>query len=1123
MRTLLALALMLTLLLSGCRLPSLVPLSPASHEGADALRAVPVATLSGRLGSPRQVLADYQEFAKGATVSLIDGTTGYTAATTVTDAQGNFVLQFQQGFAPVAERLYYLEAVKGIKERGPNTTPNETYNQAGADIVRLRTFLFHEPASGGWVSPYNTLPGPIYISRQTTALALALQLKQDITLAARDFVGCLETDVYQEVYGLSAAEFTAVNQIVEKSIEEDRDPIHFLAYDTNNGTFVNVYKGHFVSGLSPEEGSVGDEIQILGDGFDRPGPMVVQFHSQITASVIGTPTKSAIRVRVPVGARNGAVSVTINGLRQLGPEFKVNSFDGHRSMLDGVLYVANYDRQRVVRVHPDGTVEDFVQVSDGPTQVVVRDGMLYVACQLADKVVKVNVATKQVSDFVSVPRPSGMAFLGNVLHVASATAGEIRRFNPDASPAGAAYTGFTEPTALAFGRDYASGSPLLYVAEKSNPDRVTQLNLATQVKTPWAYRTNPMGLAVDSAGAVYVAAYDDGMVYRVLPSGALTVFARVPAPCGLMLDPNGVMYVASDSQHQIYRVSPLGDLKPYAYGINNPRGLAVDDLGNLYVSLSQSNGILKVEDRGADGYRTRPFLSGIAAPHSITWRNGRLYIAHRDAGGVTSADANGSLRTEVSGLIYPGGADVGADGTIYTGNVGASVYSEAILGVPSSTNYVKAGIQITAPNGVVSTRMPILKWKDHGIVGLDDGTRFVIHSYERNALIMYASTDGPDSSYRYRILHEFATAPRMLERNATGNCLFVSVTGDDRIYRFKTPGTPGPNSVWTMDTVAGLTSPSAMSYDKDNDRLYVLDGSSIRRLNGAAGAAPTLDAAWGPVTATSATDLAYAHNASHPNTLFVAVATLNEVRAFSVNAPPAAVTNPTHTYISGLGIQPQNVLAHLTNGEIYVRASNKTGAYRISTGKVVSTLHSYADDAILDALGITPDGSTVRVDNHWGRVHGKAFLHGLIQSHEVALHGNWLYVGSYFGTSYTGVHAFNLVDGSDMLLRGFDITTESGYPTHSGVGTLAVNPATNRLYAGSGKGRIWEVVIDGSANHGKVSEWATLEANEWLYGLDITAARDKLWAVGASRSLYTARLSDKQVVKVWAGLSSPRF
>ncbi|MNR88786.1 Serine/threonine-protein kinase PknD [compost metagenome] len=1123
----------LVLLLTSCRLPSMTP-PPAGVATTSA-----IAALTGRLGSPRQVQADYKEFAKGATVSLIDGETGYTAATTVTDSNGNFVMAFDAGFVPVADRLYILEAVKGIRERGPHTPPSDTYNQAGADAIRLRTFLYYLPAAAGWISPYNADTGPVFLSRESTALSLAIQLKQELFPQARNFVGSLATDTYQEVVGLTRAEFDAIYAVVKTSIDEDRDPIHFLAFDTNTGTFVSMYKGHFVSGLSPETGSVGDEILILGDGFDQPGHMVVQFYNQVTASVIGTPTKSAIRVKVPVGARSGAVTVTLNGLRQLGPEFKVNSFDGHRATLGAFLYVANYDRRMIVKVHPDGTVEDFATVSDGPTQVLAYTDRsnpatpvdkLYVACQLADKVVVVDVATKAVSDFVAVPRPTGMALLGNVLHVASESAGEVRRFNRDKSSAGAAYTGFTNPSALAFGYDFASGANLLYVAERSNPDRVTQLNLATLAKTPWAYRNNPSGLAVDSAGGVYIAAYDDNMVYRVLPNGALTAFARVPSPAGLMLDGDGVMYIASDAQHQIYRVSPLGDLKPYAYGINNPRGLAIDGLGNLYVSLSQSNAVLKLENLGGGRYRTRPFLAGIANPHGITWRNNRLYIAHPDAGVLSSADSGGALRTEASGLIRPGGADVGPDGNLYVGKYGASVSGEQVNGAPWSDYRTSGGVQVVTPAGAISTRIPILMQRDNSITGLDDGTRFALQgsNHGRRALIMYAATDGPDSSYRYRILHDFGATPRFLERNATGNILFVTVAGDAKIHRFTTPGTPGPNSVWTRDTLTGLTSPSALTYDAANDRLYVLDGSSIKRLNSASAATPTVDGAWGPVTATSATDIAYANNASHAQTLFVAMQTLQEVRSFSVAAPPATLTN-AHTYVSGLDIDPENVLAHPTNGEIYVRDTLRSRSYTISTSKVVSFQHNYTGHHILNSVGISPDGTSVRADYEYGRLHGKAFLTTLHQTHEVATHGDWVYVGTHFANEYTGVHAFNRVDGSDMFIRGFEVTyTPTTHPRYeyrsqTGAGVLAVNPTTNRLYAGTGHGLIYEVNIDGTANHGKNTLWTTLNLGERLYGMDISSANDHLWVVGDSRSLYSIRLSDKNVSTIWAGLSQPRF
>src|SRR5690606_19480262 len=105
--------LLLVLLLAGCRLPSLLPQLGA--DLAESQRYAPVSVLKGKLGGSRRVQVNdlATEFAPGATVSLIDSITGHTAATTVTDANGEFIMRFEEGFAPIDDRAYYLDAVKG--------------------------------------------------------------------------------------------------------------------------------------------------------------------------------------------------------------------------------------------------------------------------------------------------------------------------------------------------------------------------------------------------------------------------------------------------------------------------------------------------------------------------------------------------------------------------------------------------------------------------------------------------------------------------------------------------------------------------------------------------------------------------------------------------------------------------------------------------------------------------------------------------------------------------------------------------------------------------------------------------------------------------------------------------
>lgn len=1106
MRRLIWLNLLLVALLAGCRLPSLLPQVGAGGAGVE--RYASGSVLKGKLGESRRVQVNdlTTEFAPGATVSLIDSVTGHTAATTVTDANGEFVMRFDDGFAPVPDRPYYLDAIKGIKGRGPDETPNEQFNQAGADALRLRTIIYHQASPAGWVSFYNWAPAPITISRESTTLAIAIYLKnQTLPLDLRAFIGSLDplTNAYSPVAGISADEFSAAFAIVDGAITQDRDPVQYIAYDSAapNG-FVNLFNSHSIGSLAPTSGAIGKEIAILGDGFNYPGTMTVRFAGignstvDIAEGNLVERSKNRIRVKVPVGARTGPVSVQIGTVTQAGPTFSVESFDGHRAMFNGVLYVANFDRAEVVAVHPDGTVRSFATVPAGPTQVVVGpDNLLYVACQTANKVVTLNPASTPAlaSDFVSMTAPSGMAFLGNVLYVASSTGDKISRFELNKTSAGPDLTGFSAPSALAF--DYASN---LYVAEEgrvadNTVGKVVRVNLTTNQRNDLIYPSRPTGLSIDPGGTLYVASYDDDLILRVLPNDLkVSVFARVPAPAGITLDENGFMFAASNSQQQIYRISPLGDLKPYAYGISNPRGLAVGNDGALYVALSQSNAILKVVDKGGAGYETTTFLKGIANPHSITWHDDRLYIAHRDTGVISSADVHGNVRTEAVGLTRPGGVDLGSDGTLYAGSYGASGHGETVLSQPFHMYLDKGGIEMVGADKLVREKPRLVRPGSLGIVGLDDGTRFFLTSQYRS-LVMSERIAG--SSFRNRTLRVFTALPRHIERDATGATLFVTLQGDNKIYRFKRSG-----ETWTESTITSpaFVAPTDMTYDAPNDRLYVLDGTTIRRITSAA-ATPVVDT-WS-TTAAGVTDIGYGNTRLY---LAYGTKTIDELDPATKAVTPRLTDAPSDL---------THVMVNAANGELVVRRGGG-GFYVVNAANVFYAEGSHSPGA--SAFALTPNGTRVYSIDTYAYSYGPVFLSSLLQSHEVAVDrdavgGDRVYVASFMndGGQFAAIHRYDPKDDTEMVIRGFG---------NQGVGTLALNAQTRKVYAGTTSGQLYEVNPDGTVAH-----WATLTGAGILYGLDITRNNGTLWAVDSSRYLYSITLGGKTQAQVKAGLSAPRF
>jgi hypothetical protein len=133
----------------------------------------------------------------------------------------------------------------------------------------------------------------------------------------------------------------------------------------------------------------------------------------------------------------------------------------------------------------------------------------------------------------------------------------------------------------------------------------------------------PAGVAVDSAGNVYIANYDAYDVVKVTPSGMLSIVAGdgqdaapTPGPAtssalgelwGVAVDSSGNIYIADDTQQAIEKVTPSGTLSIFAgtgnsgpatpgpataSDVSYPVGVATDPAGNVYVGAG--NRILKI-------------------------------------------------------------------------------------------------------------------------------------------------------------------------------------------------------------------------------------------------------------------------------------------------------------------------------------------------------------------------------------------------------------------------------------------------------------------------------------------------------------------------------------------------
>jgi DNA-binding beta-propeller fold protein YncE len=133
-----------------------------------------------------------------------------------------------------------------------------------------------------------------------------------------------------------------------------------------------------------------------------------------------------------------------------------------------------------------------------------------------------------------------------------------------------------------------------------------------------AHLNFPTGLAVDTAGNLFLAEHYNRLVRKVTPDGIITIVAgggtrppqsadggpataaQLRSPFGLAVDSAGNLFIADRWDYRVRKVSPEGIISTVAgtgraqfsgaggpatgAGLRGPHGLAVDAAGNLYIA-----------------------------------------------------------------------------------------------------------------------------------------------------------------------------------------------------------------------------------------------------------------------------------------------------------------------------------------------------------------------------------------------------------------------------------------------------------------------------------------------------------------------------------------------------------
>ena len=183
----------------------------------------------------------------------------------------------------------------------------------------------------------------------------------------------------------------------------------------------------------------------------------------------------------------------------------------------------------------------------------------------------------------------------------------------------------------------------------------------------------PYGVGVDSSGNAYVAAYVANRIFKVTPLGVSTIFAgnvegsndglgtnaNFGGPIAITVDSSGNLYVAEYDGHRIRKITSEGLVTTFAGGgagftdatgtnaqFRNPRGLAVDSAGNVYVADLGNNSVRKITPSGI----VSTLASGFSGPTGVgVDSTGNVYVSESSNSRISKITSGGIVTTLAGG------------------------------------------------------------------------------------------------------------------------------------------------------------------------------------------------------------------------------------------------------------------------------------------------------------------------------------------------------------------------------------------------------------------------------------------------------------------------------------------
>jgi uncharacterized protein (TIGR03437 family) len=521
-----------------------------------------------------------------------------------------------------------------------------------------------------------------------------------------------------------------------------------LATDPAGNLYISEFDGHRVRRLSPD-GTIGTVAGIGIEGFNGDG-------GPATAAQLASPAGLALdgagnlyivdssnsRIR-KVQAGAGTISSIFTQQSVGVPDIQLT---GVASNTAGNLYIPGGVNSVVWQLTPAGTLTIVAGVSGSGAYAGDGQSALKTALSVPVEVTLDAAGNLYISETHRVRRVTASTGILNTV-----AGSGIFSFSGDGGSALLAV--LNAPTGLAF------NNGLLFISDSEN-QRVRQIAADGSISTvagngtpaysgdglqaTSASLSGPNGLAFDTAANLYIADTGNNRVRRVDPSGSISTFAGngngtgtgfggegdpatvtpVQSPEGVVADPQGNLFISDTSHNRVIRVDvagnfhsvagtgtsgDLGDGGTFLAELYDPSGLALDGAGNLYIADTQNHRIRMLSPGGA--------ISTIAGTGTAGF-----------SGDGTSA--------ALAQLSYPAAIAVDANGNIYIADSGNN---RIRVVTPDGNIATIAGTGDASYNGENGTAIQIALFNPSGLAVDGQGNVWVADTGNNRVRILLAT------------------------------------------------------------------------------------------------------------------------------------------------------------------------------------------------------------------------------------------------------------------------------------------------------------------------------------------------------------------------------------------------